>query len=128
MSTSVNIFIASHSSLAEITEELGQMLHVEFQFEPSTDDYEGYFFFDDERLAISVYGELDYENDRDMKFEEYQFQLKIRGIKSLSQKENDKLGEEVAIATFSKLKNTGKYSLLMTHNMDEKLDQFDSTT
>jgi hypothetical protein len=124
MSWSISIFAGNGSSLEDLVGDLSRLLSIDFKL---VADYEGvkYTCLGSD-ADIWVFGEHGLVNDRDMRFEEYAWEVnfKRRG----SSPTRDAAEAEVlqfAWSAFSELKESCKYRLMLVENVQRKLASFD---
>jgi uncharacterized protein (DUF1697 family) len=122
MSDSINIFLQSKVSFDEVAKEIEALLSITFEF--SSDIYSTRYEWADTHIAITLYTDVDYDNDRDMLFEEYQYELEIRALNFRKPKDREEHMYKTAYAVFAQLKELHKYPLMMTYDLQEKLDEY----
>jgi hypothetical protein len=117
MSEGKQIFIKSNSSLEELAQELEKVIGVEFKF--ILDDMDDRNFDRYQWSGEGIYAYLSttfgFENDVSLNFEDYQYYIGIRGPAK----------EEYARMVFEKLKSTEQYSLMLVHDVQIKLDEYE---
>jgi hypothetical protein len=93
-----------------------------FGLKPATDGWEqACYVHVDESVDIRLgYHSLD--NDRDMFFERYRYQIDIHSLQ-----EDKVVQEQFGRSAFQKLKWTQKYALLLVYDLQVKLDEYDPT-
>jgi predicted HTH domain antitoxin len=123
----IDILVDTEQPLQAFVYELEQILHISFEKWSELDaDLEGYES-SDELYTIGITTH-EYVNERDLRFEEYRYDV---GIEAKYRESWEKTSEEwraFAQHIFDKLKATGKYRLLMVENLQRKLDQFDANS
>jgi|Deesub1362A_J573_1020465.scaffolds.fasta_scaffold11583_2 hypothetical protein len=121
MARSLHIFLSSGKSIAELARELS--LELGFAFEKVDRDGEVFYeFFDPPRKVIL--SENTFINDRDLDFEQYQFDIAIwvAGVKDPLQRWQ--MQQSLARDIFENLKRTGAYRLMMVDDLQVKLDEY----
>ncbi len=117
MSEGKQIFIKSNSSLEELAQELEKVIGVEFEFILDDMDDKNYdrYQWSGEGIYALLKSAFGFENDVSLNFEDYQYYIGIRGPAK----------EEYARMVFEKLKSTEQYSLMLVHDVQIKLDEYE---
>ncbi|WP_017720732.1 hypothetical protein [Kamptonema formosum] len=121
MSESRDIFIDSQTGLANQAKEIESLLDIQFQL--ISDRYETWYEYRNSRISLTL-GEHDFENDRDMNFEEYRYHLSVRALNLDTEAERKKWRDDFASFVFQKLKATQKYRLMLVEDLQVKLEEF----
>jgi hypothetical protein len=126
MSVTIEIFVKFKSpAFEDFCQEIESALGINFQFVPddkNNHNFDYYVFADQhKRITLSV---GDMVNDRDMNFEDYQYYIGIQAIGWRYPEEHDRILNESSRSIFEKLKATGRYPLMMTYDVQRKLDEF----
>jgi hypothetical protein len=121
MSRPIDIFIVSKGSLEDIVKELETLLKMPGQ--RFSDDYETWYVLRDEHTQYVV-GTQQYINDKDVHFEDYQYDIEVQAINIREADERTKHQEDAAYRVFNLLKQTKKYPLMLVDNLQIKLDEF----
>ena len=118
MSSSVSVFVNASEGLDSFAKTMSNLLEL-----PLRPDIDGYgrpcYIHRDESLEITV-GTHDLENDRDILFDLYRYQIDIRSFQR-----DEAAQEQYARSVFQKLKETTKYALMLVYDVQRKLDQYD---
>ena len=122
MSDSIDIFLQSKTAFDEIAKEIEILLNVSFTL--SSDVFGPVYEWADTHTSLALSADFDYDNDRDMLFEEYQYDLEIRALNFMEPKDREDHMYKTAYAVFAQLKESHKYPLLMTYNLQRKLDEY----
>jgi hypothetical protein len=101
---------------SELVADLNARLGTNFVEQPS--EYAKYLS-SSSGLALDL-GTHDFENDRDMLFEEYPYVITVRKIGR-----NAEFQTAAARRAFDALKAAGRYRLLLVSDLQSKLDEFD---
>jgi hypothetical protein len=101
---------------SELVADLNTQLGTNFVEQPS--EYATYLSSSSD-LALDL-GTHDFENDRDMLFEEYPYVITVRKIGR-----NADFQAAAARRVFDTLKAIGRYRLLLVSDLQSKLDEFD---
>jgi hypothetical protein len=113
MSSSIQVFIDTSISLNQLVEELSVILNLEFEFQK--DEFEEWFFFRDKR-GLFTFGTHDYENDRNMFFENYKYEISFWENPDNSAVETELSQSEAGRMLFDKIKETQKYPIDLMRN------------
>jgi len=130
MSWSLNLLIDGPASLDALARELNLLLVIalgqEERHEGTKAAYSNNEFTDNrEYFFLSLVDEHGLENDRDMNFEDFAYELNITRKNSCDPNMAEQKCFEFARLAFDTLKKTGKYRLMLTENVQSKLDSFD---
>ncbi|MFN8496108.1 MAG: hypothetical protein U0350_51425 [Caldilineaceae bacterium] len=121
MSQSLDIFVDTDESLVGFVRELESLLNI--KFEMVTTDYETWYEFANSEIVATVGGH-DFENDCDIEFENYRYDIALRPINYETAAEWQERREKYANRIFDKLKATQRYQLLLVDNLQVKLAEF----
>jgi len=122
------IFVDTQSPLEEFVPELQALLEVEFE-QRSEERSSGLAIWYEalpQRIWLEVF-EHDLESDEDMALEEYPYEIRLRGPRIYWEERERRLYEYAHFA-FDKLKEQGKYRLMMTDGMREIMEMFSPVT
>ncbi len=130
MSWSLNLLIDGPTSLDALARELNSLLAISLiQAEPSEETKAAYsnneFTANQEYFFLSLVDEHGLENDWDMNFEDFAYELNITRKNSCDLGIAEQKCFDFARLAFGTLKKTGKYRLMLTENVQSKLDYFD---
>lgn len=118
MAESTNIFVDTDKSLDEFAGEVEALTG--FELKPVQDELERWFEFTNGKVSISV-GAHDFENDREMKFENYRFYIKVMATHAATESKSRQRYEYVAREIYAKLECTNRYELMMTRDLQTKI-------
>lgn len=121
MSESRDIFIDSQTGMANLAKEIESLLDIQFQL--ISDRYETWYEYRNPRISLTL-GEHDFENDRDMNFEQYRYHLSVRALNLDTEAVRKKWRDDLASFVFQKLKATQKYRLMLVEDLQLKLEEF----
>lgn len=121
MSETKDIFIDSPTGMANLAKEIASLLDIQLQL--ISDRYETWYEYRHPQISLTL-GEHDFENDRDINFEEYRYHLSVRALNLDSEVERKKWRDEFASFVFQKLKATQKYRLMLLEELQVKLEEF----
>jgi hypothetical protein len=127
MSVTMEIFVRFKSPIFEdFRKEMEAALGITFQFMPDDngDEYFDYYVFSSAHERITLSKAVDYVNDRDMNFEDYQYYVGVQATGWKYIEDRDRILSESSRSIFEKLKATGRYPLMMTYDVQRKLDEF----
>lgn len=112
------VFIApvETTSESQLAADLGRALGVDFIERPS--EYAD-FLAPADGVALDL-GTHEYENDRDMPFEDYPYVITVRNSGSDSDSK-----ETFARTAFDRLEITGRYRLMLVEGLQRRIDSFD---
>jgi hypothetical protein len=123
MSWSLNVFIAGPSTIHELLPALNSALNINLQ---KTENSVGNEYTEDkEYFYPSFVDEHGLENDADMNFEDYPYKLNIWVKTGFDPDGAKRKCYEFAREAFSRLRKTGKYHLMMTEDVQEKIECFE---
>lgn len=121
MSISMGVFVDTEISLEELAKEVGELLGLKFEYQK--DEYEEWYAVrTDEGLFDVVVN--DAENDRDLNFEDYKYEVRFWENRDNPPEHREKLRNEIGKGIFESLKSTGKYSLMYVYDGQQKLDEY----
>jgi hypothetical protein len=121
MSHGVQIFVAAHVTLEEFVQEIEALLGVELEI--YSDDFTSYY----EGRGPGVWfwvGDHTLENDRDLLFEDYKYEVSIEGVRNRAAEAREKALHDFAHSVYEKLKALQKYDLMLTDDVQVKLDEY----
>jgi hypothetical protein len=122
MSTATDIFVDSHESLEDFVGELESLLNIKAKRFSRGEDI--WYELKGERTLLIVV-EHDLVNDSGMNFEDYRYEVEVSAINIIKDPdERLKWQNEAARMVFNKLKEMGKYPILLVDNLQVKLDAF----
>lgn len=121
MSESRDIFIDSQTGMANLAKEIESLLDIQFQL--ISDRYETWYEYRNPRISLTL-GEHDFENDRDMNFEQYRYHLSVIALNLDTEAVRKKWRDDLASFVFQKLKATQKYRLMLVEDLQVKLEEF----
>lgn len=121
MSISMGVFVDTEISLEDLAKEVGELLGLKFVYQKDEYD-EWYAVRTDEGLFDIVIN--DAENDRDLNFEDYKYEVRFWENRDKEPEERERLRTEVGRKIFEKLKSIGKYPLMYVYDAQQKLDEY----
>jgi hypothetical protein len=121
MAESMNIFVASSLPLEAFVKEVSSLLDFQFQF--SEDQYEKWYVALLPQGKVTL-GKHEFENNKDMKFEDFNFVIDFWVNRNLDDSNREQTKQAVGRKIFSALKQTGKYRLMLVHDVQTKIDEF----
>jgi hypothetical protein len=121
----INIFVSYELSMNDFVKEMESLLEVDFQHVSDQDssDFDRYEF-SSETLLMILTKAIDFENDRDMNFEDYQYHISISVLRFSNEQDLEQVRNDFARFVFERLKATGQYHMMMTYNLQRKLNEF----
>lgn len=122
MSRYINIFLNTEQTLEEVVELVSTSFNLNLEMQ--RDDDEIWYATANPRFYLDVgYHEL--ENDKDKLFENYRYQIAIRPFKVVSEEDWERAVEQIGRPMYDKLKSLNRYPLMMTDDVDLKLDEYE---
>ena len=121
MSRTLDIFLDFPQEIEHLVKELEFILAIKFElFSDGTDNW---YEFRNSTISLTL-GKHDFENDRDIKFEEYPYNLSIRALNISNELERQKWCDDFASYVFQKLKATERYRLMLVDDLQVQLEEF----
>ena len=121
MSSSVGVFIGTVMPLAELAKEAGELLGLKFEYQK--DEYDEWYAVRTEEGLIDI-GAHELDNDRDMNFEDYKYEIRFWVNRDKEPEEREMLQQDVGSRIFKKLKATRQYPLMYVYDNQQKLDGY----
>jgi hypothetical protein len=122
MSWNVSLFISGPRSIKELASEVSSLLGIKLQ-EVENDSITKYAYSTPD-FTLDLYADHGMENDRDLKFQDYSYELSLWRSDTASREEAQERTLTFAKFAFEKLKATRRYSLMLVENSQTKLDSF----
>ena len=121
MSRTLDIFLEFPQEIEQLVKELEFILAIKFDlFSDGTDNW---YEFRNSTISLTL-GKHDFENDRNIKFEEYPYNLSIRALNISNELERQKWCDDLASYVFQKLKATERYRLMLVDDLQVQLEEF----
>lgn len=128
MSESITIFIKTDVSFDSLAKRIESIVDINLKFIEYKDPFpnaKGLYVSTVEKKAfISLIVACDFENDGDMNFENFNFYLSIEAFKERNNIDNIQFRDSISQFIFEKLKSTNDYDLLMTFDLQRKLNEY----
>ncbi|MEZ2279013.1 MAG: hypothetical protein ACBR12_19090 [Microcoleus sp.] len=121
MSRTLDIFVDFPQELEHLIKELEFILALKLEL--VSDGIDHWYEFHNSTITLTV-GKHDFENDRDIKFEEYPYNLSIRALNISNELDRNKWRDEFASYVLHKLKATESYRLMLVDDLQVKLEEF----
>ena len=121
MSRTLDIFVDFPQDIEHLIKELEFILALKFEL--VSDGTDNWYEFCNSTITLTV-GKHDFENDRDIKFEEYPYNLSIRALNISNELDRKKWRDDFASYVFQKLKATERYRLMLVDDLQVKLEEF----
>jgi hypothetical protein len=124
MANYMNVFVRAEVPLDEFVRELENLLGLQFErfdtdsgviYEARTP--EGFYQVYDDHW-------LDNDPDLGLNFEDYNYEISFLVSSKFEPEERDRVREDVGRRIFERLKATGKYPLMYTYDVYQKLDEY----
>jgi hypothetical protein len=125
MAKYIHIMVNTDENLEEFAQQVSSLLGLSLEFRH--DQYDEWFTGVSPNFHIDL-GVHDYDNDHDMLFENYRYDVTIRPSKIVTSEDWQNAIEFVKANVYEKLKATGRYSLMLTEQLGKKLDEYEPTT
>ncbi|MEL0590883.1 MAG: hypothetical protein U1V55_14145 [Planktothrix rubescens PR222] len=121
MSRTLDIFVDFPQEIEYLIKELELILALKFEhFSDGTDNW---YEFHNSTITLTI-GKHDFENDRDIKFEEYPYNLSIRALNISTEFDRQNWCNDFASYVFQKLKSTERYRLMLVDDLQVQLEEF----
>jgi len=121
MSRTLDIFLDFPQEIEQLVKQLEFILAIKFDlFSDGTDNW---YEFRNSTISLTL-GKHDFENDRDIKFEEYPYNLSIRALNISNELERQKWCDDFGGYVFQKLKATERYRLMLVDDLQVQLEEF----
>ena len=122
MSWTMHILVDVEQPLDQFTRDLESILGIALR--RKSDEHDTWYELDDDDFLLTV-GEHAYENDGDLRFEDYKYDITLQphrrpNYQAVIERWRSATGHEF----FDKLKAPERYSLLMTENLDGKVAEY----
>ncbi|MEG5001707.1 hypothetical protein [Microcoleus sp. B4-D4] len=121
MSRTLDIFVDLPQEIEHLIKELELILALKFEL--VSDGTDNWYEFRNSTITLTV-GKHDFENDRDIKFEEYPYNLSIKALNISNELDRQKWRDDFASYVFQKLKATESYRLMLVDDLQVKLEEF----
>ncbi len=114
MSRTLDIFLDFPQGLEHLIKELELILALKFEL--ISDVTDNWYEFHNSIITLTV-GKHDFENDKDINFEEYPYNLSIRALNISNEIDRKKWRDDFASYVFQKLKATERYRLMLVDDL-----------
>jgi hypothetical protein len=121
MSRTLDIFVDFPHKIEYLIKELELILALKFEL--VSDGIDNWYEFSNSTITLTI-GKHDFENDRDIKFEEYPYNLSIRALNISTEFDRQNWCNDFASYVFQKLKATERYRLMLVDDLQVKLEEF----
>lgn len=121
MSHTLDIFVDFPQDIEHLIKELELILALKFEL--VSDGTDNWHEFRNSTITLTI-GKHDLENDRDIKFEEYPYNLSIRALNISNELDRKKWRDDFASYVLNKLKATESYRLMLVDDLQVKLEEF----
>jgi hypothetical protein len=123
-----NIFVASGESSDTFAKKIETILNIKLEARPESGVNDLLYRFSDGQSKWFDIIRHTLVNDRHLNFEDYTYELSIGVFGVTDNDERGKRQQDFANEIYAKLKQTNKYSLLMTDDVQIELDRFVPTS
>jgi hypothetical protein len=117
----MNLFVAAETNFDEFVQEINNILGLKLQ--KQKDEYDEWYAARTEEGLFEAWVH-NFENDRDLRFEEYKYEITYWVNKSLAPEMIEEKQNEVGRRLFDKLKATKRYPLMLVYDVQSKLDEY----
>ncbi|MEG5037266.1 hypothetical protein [Microcoleus sp. AT3-D2] len=121
MSRTLDIFVNFPQDIEHLIKELELILALKFEL--VSNGIDKWYEFRNSTITLTV-GKHDFENDKEIKFEEYPYNLSIRALNISNELDRQKWCDDFASYVFPKLKGTERYRLMLVDDLQVKLQEF----
>ena len=121
MSRTLDIFVDFPHKIEYLIKELELILALKFEL--VSDGIDNWYEFSNSTITLTI-GKHDFENDRDIKFEEYPYNLSIRALNISTEFDRQNWCNDFASYVFQKLKATERYRLMLVDDLQVQLEEF----
>ncbi len=122
MSWNIAIFVAGASSQDALAREVSHLLDI--NLECAADGANVLYKCLGSDFELLLYEDHDMENDRDMNFEDYMYEVSFWRLNLPDREKAQANTLRFAWFAFNKLKEAGQYSLMLVENTQRKLAEF----
>lgn len=121
MSRTLDIFVDFPQKIEYLIKELELILALKFEL--VSDGTDNWYEFRNSTITLTI-GKHDFENDHDIKFEEYPYNLSIRALNISTEFDRQNWCNDFASYVFQKLKSTERYRLMLVDDLQVQLEEF----
>jgi hypothetical protein len=121
MSRTLDIFVDFPQEIEYLIKELELILALKFEL--VSDGIDNWYEFRNSTITLTI-GKHDFENDQDINFEEYHYNLSIRSLNISNELDRQKWCDDFASYVFQKLKSTERYRLMLVDDLQVQLEEF----
>ncbi len=121
MSRTLDIFVDFPQKIEYLIKELELILALKFEL--LSDGTDNWYEFRNSTITLTI-GKHDFENDHDIKFEEYPYNLSIRALNISTEFDRQNWCNDFASYVFQKLKSTERYRLMLVDDLQVQLEEF----
>ncbi|MCB8763058.1 hypothetical protein [Planktothrix agardhii] len=121
MSRTLDIFVDFPQEIEYLIKELELILALKFEL--VSDGTDNWYEFRNSTITLTI-GKHDFENDHDIKFEEYPYNLSIRALNISTEFDRQNWCNDFASYVFQKLKSTERYRLMLVDDLQVQLEEF----
>jgi hypothetical protein len=128
MTWSINLFIDTPVSIDDLSKELDLLLGISLSKDRSDINSTlpgDMYTYSQHYCFLTLVNEHGLENDRDMNFEDFAYELDVSVLTGQHPELSRQKCLEFASAAFNKLKETRKYKLMLTMDVQSRIDYFD---
>lgn len=123
MSWNVSVFIEADCSIETLAEEIGALLGAKMNRYADPDEGTRFKCITPDS-EITLYADHGLENDRDMDFEAYKYQLILWRLNTDDREQAQTNTLDLAQRIFADLRRSGKYRLMLVENAQRRLATF----
>lgn len=121
MARRLHIFVDSELNLEDFAKRVSELSGLELQL--VADQYERWYEAQTPQFLLDL-GDHSFDNDKDMNFENYRYDIRIKPLNITKEEDWQKSLETIVCPIYEKLKATDQYSLMLVDDLQAKLDEF----
>ncbi|HLP87532.1 MAG TPA: hypothetical protein VK184_02860 [Nostocaceae cyanobacterium] len=121
MSRSLDIFVESKTEIETFVEQIEFLLGIKLKL--IHDENESWYEYQNSTINLTL-GTHEFENDKNMNFEDYDYYISIRSLNIETEEKREKWRNDFAQNIFNKLKETQKYQIMLVDDLQKKLEGF----
>lgn len=120
MSKSLDIFVGFDGTMEILAQQIELLLSGPLDYQ--SDTYESWYEWKNQTVFLTL-GKHDLENDRDLNFTDYPYQISIHAINLKTAEERKKVCEDFTQIIWQYLKKQN-YNLMLVEDLQVKIDTF----
>lgn len=121
MSKSLDIFVKPKTEMENFIKQIEFLLGIKLRL--IYDENENWYEYQNSTINLTL-GTHEFENDKNMNFEDYDYYISIRSLNIEMEEKREKWRNDFAQNIFNKLKETQKYQIMLVDDLQKKLEEF----